>query len=219
MIVPKGYTEAQVLAIIEQVVHMLARAFRFGVLYDTEDMAQQARLFAVEALQTEKYDDTRPLDSYIFISVRNRLINLRRDKYNRYETPCVRCIFYSKDNSNSPWKNQCAMFENKPECEKYGAWLKRNETKRGINNPKELSVINECADPLENTVDIVDNISHNEILGRIDARLSVDLRNDFMRLLHNASVPKARRLKVQEAIREILGEEYMAEFFGGENDD
>ena len=47
--IPKGMTEEEVLSIIESVVNVLAFNFKFGY-FDLDDMKQQGRMYALEAL-------------------------------------------------------------------------------------------------------------------------------------------------------------------------
>lgn len=49
--------------------------------YDREDIEQEAFIMGLEALQ--RYDENRPLENFLRVHIRNRLSNLRRDKYYR----------------------------------------------------------------------------------------------------------------------------------------
>src|SRR5947208_703774 len=88
MHLPPNKTEAQVVEAIEKAVGMLAPSFAFGI-YDVEDIRQEARIFAIEALP--RYDGVRPLENFLYSHVKNRLINLRRDKFRRADAPCKAC--------------------------------------------------------------------------------------------------------------------------------
>jgi DNA-directed RNA polymerase specialized sigma24 family protein len=52
--------------------------------YDREDVEQEAAIFGLEALK--RYDGVRPLENFLRVHMRNRLSNLRRDKYYRPDT-------------------------------------------------------------------------------------------------------------------------------------
>ena len=92
MKIPKGMTEEQVLEAIENVVNSLARNFRFGY-FDTEDMKQEGRVYAIEGI-TKYNPKVGPLENFLRTHIRNRFINLRRNKLTRYQPPCVDCPFY-----------------------------------------------------------------------------------------------------------------------------
>ena len=89
MKIPKGMTEDEVLSSIDLVANRLASKFRFGY-HSIDDMKQQARIFALEALDI--YDNTKgtTLDTFLWLYVRNRLCNFKRDNYERPK-PCLNC--------------------------------------------------------------------------------------------------------------------------------
>ena len=73
--------EEQVLTAIENVVNALARNFRFGY-FDTDDMKQQGRMYALEGIP--KYNpEVGPLENFLRTHIRNRFINLKRNKLTR----------------------------------------------------------------------------------------------------------------------------------------
>ena len=72
--------------IIERVSSRLAQKFRFGY-HTIDDMKQQAALFAWEGIY-DSWDDSRPLENFLWIHVRNRLYNFKRNNYGRPEKPC-----------------------------------------------------------------------------------------------------------------------------------
>lgn len=49
--------------------------------YDRDDIEQEAFIIGLEALS--RYDEARPLENFLRVHMRNRLSNLRRDKYYR----------------------------------------------------------------------------------------------------------------------------------------
>src|SRR5690348_1481836 len=111
MTVPPGMTEAEVLEAIEKAVNALASSFTFGI-YDIDDIKQQGRLYALQALATEKYDPSRPLPNFLYAHIRNRLINLKRDKLHRNDPPCKECA------SGEPCQPD-------GHCKKFLEWRKR----------------------------------------------------------------------------------------------
>jgi len=78
--IPSHLDETEVLKTIEKVTKSLAPKYTFGYL-DVEDIAQIATIEALRAL--DKYDESRPLENFLFIFVANRLKNYKRDNYYR----------------------------------------------------------------------------------------------------------------------------------------
>lgn len=84
MLIPEGYTEDEVIDIIDRIVNVVASKFRFGYL-DVEDMKQQGTVIALEGMG--KFDPNRgyTLDNFLYILVRNGLSNYKRKHYARNE--------------------------------------------------------------------------------------------------------------------------------------
>ena len=97
---PQDMSEEQVLQIINDISNRLAAKFKFGY-HEIEDMKQQARMFAWEAL--DRYDGVRPLENFLWTHVRNRLYNFKRNNYSRLEKPCDTCEFFKN--------NRCIIFK------------------------------------------------------------------------------------------------------------
>ncbi len=192
---PPGKTEEEVLAAIEKAVRMLAPSFVFGY-FGIDDISQQARLYGLQAIASGKYDPARPLENWLYIHIRNRLINLRRDKLRRSDPPCRRC----HDG------NPCG--ETGTICQKYAEWLGRNNSKANLMQPINIDHVSdekESRARLESTV--VQDAELNEVIERIDAALPVELRATYLQMRAGVSVPRARREAVMEAVRAILGME------------
>lgn len=80
MKVPKGMTEQQVTETIEKICNRYAHKFQFA-FYTPDDIRQEAFIIAMEAL--DRYDNSRPLENFLAVHVKNRLNNFKRDKYYR----------------------------------------------------------------------------------------------------------------------------------------
>lgn len=187
---------------IYRVVDLLASKFRFGY-YDVEDIRQEGCCFALEALASGKYDESRPLENFLYTHLRNRFINLKRDKYIRNEPPCLTCVFYDPKFKKS--KNACSVFEDKNECKKLGDWRRRNAAKQSLMQPVDVAGVGDNAIKVEN--DTNETLSFNELKHRIDAQLPSELRSDYLRMLEGIILPKVRRQRVREAVAEILNAE------------
>jgi DNA-directed RNA polymerase specialized sigma24 family protein len=195
--VPPNMTEASVLEAIEKVVNILAPNFAFGI-YDEEDIKQEGRVFAMQCLS--RYDGIRPLENFLYRHVKNRLINLKRNKFHRSDAPCEVChraVGRVTEHASGEF------------CEKYLQWRHRNAAKASLMRPVELEVCpNGYAQPV--TVD-QDESSVNELKAVIRECLDIELLPTYLQMLAGVSVPKARRLQVEEAVKEILREELYVE--------
>jgi DNA-directed RNA polymerase specialized sigma24 family protein len=194
MNLPPGVSEASFLQATEKVVNILAPSFAFGY-FGIDDIKQQARLFAIQAM--DRYDVTRPLDNFLYSHIKNRLINFRRDKFRRNDPPCASCHCSIQGETTH---------EDRKYCKAYEAWLNRNSRKQNIMNPLDIAYISDEAEPntrRESTV--VEDIEKDELLRIIDMKLDVELRQVYLQMQAGATVPKAKREAVQKAVLEIIG--------------
>jgi DNA-directed RNA polymerase specialized sigma24 family protein len=72
--------ESEFLDIVDRIANKLSRKFLFGY-HTVDDMRQQCYLEALKGL--ENYDHSRPLENFLWIHIRNRLFNYKRDNYTR----------------------------------------------------------------------------------------------------------------------------------------
>lgn len=82
MKIPKNHTENEVVDIIDRVARRYADRFTFGY-YDYDDIYQEAFILGIDGL--ERYDESRPLENFLSIHIRNRLITFVRDNYYRQD--------------------------------------------------------------------------------------------------------------------------------------
>lgn len=191
MYIPPGKTEAEVLDAIERCVNQLAPKFVFGH-YDLEDIKQHGRMKAIEMLNNRKYDESRPLENFLYTVIKTRYYNLQRDKLRRSDAPCKKC------HGGEPCTPGC--------CDKYLAWKKRNASKANLARPVGIDGVSgeeECgaksSPTLEQDVDI------SEMMRRIDLQLSVELRFLWKQLQDGVKIPQVKRELVESAVRDILG--------------
>lgn len=197
---PAGSTpkdaENEIVDIIQSVAKALSRIprFRFGY-HSRADIEQQGVLIALEILEEDKYDPSRPLEGFLYTHLKRRLGNYKRDNYIRAERPCQCCNPF--DPPVSP-------------CERFDAWQIRNTTKQNLMLPLDVSSVADEYESNMRTESMVEEEAHiNELLTMIDEQLPVELRADYLKMTHGVAVPKNRRLKVREAVMEIIkdGEE------------
>lgn len=206
MNIPKGYTEEEVLDSIEIVVKGLASKFRFGY-YSNEDMAQETRLECIKAL--DKYDPTRnaSLRTFLWTHARNRLSNLKRNKHERQDKPCLNCPLnaYDPDYLNS--ENQCTAYKDKGECKPYASWLQRNSSKKNIMSPIGIQQVrDENESNMRQENDMVDRLYSQAIVDLIDEKIPLNLRQYWIKMKNDIKLNKPEREKLLSAIRDIIGE-------------
>lgn len=193
-------SEEEVLAAIEQVLNSLSYKWTF-TYYDVDDLKQEGFILAMKALQSGKYDPSRPLIPFLYTHLKRRFINLKRDKYQRYETPCKSCVFYDKV------KDHCNAFDHREECDKWSSWQRRNESKKNIASPIDISVIDVNNEKnMYNEVNAMDESEKQEIFNIIDNNLPISLRESYLRLLYGCKISMKKREEVQTVIIEILRE-------------
>lgn len=186
MKVPPGYTEAEVLAILERVANSVSHEFAFAS-YTHEDIRQEAIVIGLEALP--EFDPARPLENYLRVCVRNRLLNLIRKESRRSDAPCKACHrgYGCKEAGDSV-------------CQRYADWSALNNAKATL--AKGAGEIGSAEPPVQDTIE--DHASFDELTTRINNELPPALRADYLRMLAHQPIPKARRLKVEEAVTQIL---------------
>lgn len=193
-------TEEEVLAVINNIANRLAYKFKFGY-HDIEDMKQQARLEAWKGLAS--YDNKRPLENFLWTHVRNRLFNLKRDKYQRPDKPCLHCPFaaYLADT------DECGKYLDKMDCELYEGWQNRNSAKRNIMSPIGISnVQDEEEESMKRHYDLDSVMARKEIIDIIEQHISVKLRRDYLTMKFGGKLSKQKRERLKEAIEVLLEE-------------
>lgn len=186
MIVPSGYTEADVLRTLDKVASVLSHKYSFGS-FTPADTAQQARLFGLEALA--KYDPDRPLENFLMVHCKNRLFNVKRDQHWRCESPCKRCID----------GDYCTGTD--VPCKRFANWNSRNRAKASLSNTGAGGLSPEAF--IEN--DPSENAAVAELLAKVDRELDEELRADWQRMREGEEVPKRIRARLEAEIKMILG--------------
>lgn len=196
-VVPDGLTEAEILAAIERSVEILAPGFVFGY-FDIDDIKQFARMEGIKAVV--KWDRVRPFGNFAYTVIRSRLLNLVRDELRRSDPPCSKCHSGSSCGGDG-----------RP-CKMYQEWASRNNTKANLMRPLDLQRISDEKEArTRNESEVYDSVELAEILEKIDTHLPVELRSTYLQMRDGVAVPKAKRLEVEKAVKEILKEDIDAE--------
>lgn len=192
-------TEEEFLLVLENISKRLGHKFKFGY-HSYEDMKQQAAIFALEGL--EKYDNTRPLENFLWTHVRNRLFNFKRDNYQRPDKPCFTCPFY--DPALKVSTNQCQEYSNKNDCPLYNSWEVRNNSKKNIMKPAAIDDIKEYFADNSDTTDISDKVFNQQVLDLLDEKMPSQHREIYLRFKYGDKVNKSDSNKLLKIIKSIL---------------
>lgn len=192
-------SEEEFLIVLDNISKRLGHKFKFGY-HSYEDMKQQAAIFALEGL--EKYDNTRPLENFLWTHVRNRLFNFKRDNYQRPDKPCLSCPFYDPNFKLS--SNQCEQYSNKNDCELYNSWETRNTSKKNIMKPVAIEDIKEYFIHSSNNTDISDITFNKELIEMLDSHIPAQHRETYLKFKYGDKVSKGDLNKLLKAIKEIL---------------
>lgn len=190
MYIPEGLTEREILKVINSIVNQLCPSFVFGY-YQLEDIKQEARIFAIQALpnfdpnksRASKHRPTVSDQLYNFLRthIYNHLKNLKRNKYERKMPPCDDCIEFN------------------PKCKKCKKWAnnaRRNERKQNLLNSIAVdTTISEQSFLQEDSYNLIQEIFE---------KLSPDTRCDFRRLLDGVKISPHRHEKLKAEILQHL---------------
>jgi len=188
-------TEAEVIETINKIAHGLSYIFRFGY-HDAEDIEQLSWQFAIEGLQS--YDGVRPLHSFLYIHIRNRLINYKRKHFARLDSPCELC---------HECKDGITAHEDGEYCGKYLKWIQRNDRKKSLATPVSINNIS----PANLAVDAQDILEKKEIQEKIDGGLSAAMRRAYLKYINGVPISNTTKQKLITKLREILCKEHKEE--------
>lgn len=146
----------------------------------------------------DKYDGSRPLENYLWVHVRNRLYNFKRNNYARPDKPCDNCPLKAYVN------HECTAFKNIMECEHYSKWFDRNEVKKSLMATKEQD--DQSAPLSREESPIEDKILGKQIYNLIGSNIPVSMREDWIRYTNKVKLAKNKREALFEKIIEILKE-------------
>jgi DNA-directed RNA polymerase specialized sigma24 family protein len=186
MLVPKGYTEEQVLETINKILSSMARKYTFGV-YGIDDIKQEGFILAMDALG--RYNGSAPLENFLRIHLNNRLKDFKRDNSYRINSHC----------------NKCDIFN--AECDSCCKRQQTQDIKKNLLNPIDIHVIN---DDQGTSYDgsLIDTMEMIEIVDKINKKLPVEYRADYLKIKEGIYVPKARKLEIESIVAKIVDDEY-----------
>lgn len=187
------------LDVIEKIVTRIAKKHVFGY-FDYEDIQQEARIIALDGLT--RYDGRGPLENFLAVHIKNRLITFRRNNFQR-DKPCVGCPLYDPCLKLS--SNQCEGYLDKMDCKEYKNWFNRTEKKKNIINPVSIdNVSDEHESGMRDESDFTVKIENREILSYIEERIPNKYRPDYIKMKSGVKITRVKLSNIQEIIKGIL---------------
>lgn len=201
---PNQVTEEEFLRVLENISQRLGHKFKFGY-HSYEDMKQQAAIFALEGLK--KYDNSRPLENFLWTHVRNRLFNYKRDNYQRPDKPCIGCPFFDRNYQES--SDQCKKYSQKLDCSEFSVWHNRNNNKKNIMKPvgiEDLEQQHVTISKLNSQSSILEHVANEQILDILDREIPAQYRSSYLKLKNGDKIYKTDLKNLTECIKNILKE-------------
>jgi hypothetical protein len=185
MIIPEGYTENEVLEIIDKILSSLARKYKFGI-YGVDDIKQEGFILSLDALK--RYNGSAPLENFLRKHLNNRLKDFKRDNSFRIDSRC----------------NKCDIFN--PDCESCCKRQQTQDTKKNILNPIDINVINDEQGTVYEGA-LIDTLEMVELVDKINRLLPVEYREDYLRIKEGLYISKMRKEEIENIITNIVEED------------
>jgi len=182
--IPKGYTEEEVLTIIDKVLNSIASKYSFDI-YDAEDIKQEGFIIVLENLKD--YEGLGPLEHFIRVVLSARLIDLQKLNYIRINRACSKCKVFNED------------------CERCKKRKYKQEVKKNLLNPIDIYQLKEEKNTYYNEC-FLNSLEVIEITDKINTLLPVKYREDYLKLKEGISISKKRREEIEKIITEIIEE-------------
>jgi len=196
-------TEESVVAVFNDVLKRISSKFKYS-FNSKEDIQQNGMIHCIQAM--DRYEPGRPLENFLMVNLHNRFCNDLRNNSHRIDTPCQTCPLFNVQDKRL--NDQCEEFEQKESCVSYSLFMARNEAKRNVLNMIDISdVLHDDSHRVEKNMVIEEkeDIGHaREVIEVIERDLPVENREAWIRLKEGLKLPKNKRDKLLEIIREIV---------------
>lgn len=196
-------TQMQVFETIEKVASRISYKFVFAS-HTYEDIKQQAWIYGINGL--EHYKPDLPLENFLWIHIKNRLCNFKRQKFVRIDKPCLNCPLKAYVKKG----DICKKYKDKDDCSWYTNWKNRNEQKKNILMPVEFGMIS--GGDLGEESCPVDKLSAMDTIELIDKNISVDVRSIWLKARGGIKLLKEERELLKAEIVEIFRENNVTEW-------
>jgi len=201
MKIPDGYTEQQVIQIINNISNKIVNKFKFGY-HEKDDMKQQVYIEVLKPDKAgknilDKFDPKKgkPLESFLWIHIRNRLYNFKRNNYARPEKPCDACPL------NAYVNKKCTAYTDELDCEHYFKWVGRNNTKKNLMSTKFYYDTTES-----DSLSVEETVFSKEIYSIVNSNIPLSLREDWLRFTNKLKLTKTKKENLIKNILIILKE-------------
>ena len=163
----------------------VAPQYKFGY-YGDEDMIQEAFIIAMKALP--QFDESiASLETFLTTHLHNRLRTFKRDHYVRRDFTCKHC------NRQDP---NCEYCQRK-------TW--KHAAKKYLMEPIDIDNVNANSEKnMRASTDVLADVELHELTNIINKNLSIELRSDYIKILHGVYVPRKRRMIIESEIIRIL---------------
>lgn len=166
----------------------------FGYL-DKEDLKNEIWVICLEKIKD--YDERRgPLEHFLRVSVKTRLINRFKDITKSVRSPCSRCPFFDPGNLKN---SECTKYRSdKYLCAKWKNYRLSVESRN--------SLLNAAEDQHERltTIDMNDLSSGTELIEIVRKNIGVDYKKDFEDFLSGSRLSKQKTKRLQREIIRIV---------------
>lgn len=183
MEIPNGYSKEEVIKIITDILNDIADKYTFGI-YEKEDIKQEGFIIAINKV-LPNYNGSTKLKYFMTVGLHRRLKIFKRDNYIRPDRPCSKCKIFDKD------------------CEKCKKRKENQTSKLNLLNPIDIhSIVEEKKTSYEGS--LLDSLEMIELVDKVNKRLPVEFREDYLRIKEGLYVSKRRREQIERLITEIV---------------
>jgi RNA polymerase sigma factor (sigma-70 family) len=190
-------TEDEFLGAVEDVVASLQKRFMGVAYYSSDDVAQELRVLALEALP--HFDREKgTLRSYLYKSARNRWLNHLRQFQGRRNDPACR-ICHAARLGRGPGHPD-------GECRAYKSWYDRNRIKANLGRPRDIAHSDETESRIKANSVAEADAEAAELLQLLDERLDVEDRRLLLQMREGVTVTKRERQALERRVLAILEE-------------
>lgn len=171
---------------INRVAKVLSPLFTFSY-YDKDDIEQETKLFCLQIL--DKFNPSKgSLYTFLFISCRTYLMNIRRQQYTKNCHPCDKCEYNNMG---------CTKYSNQLECEKCRKTILNNERKYDLAN------VYPTLDNISYNIDFEKLIDDAELYNTIDKNIPANIRHNYKKFLDGVSLSYYDKKIVVDTIKQI----------------
>lgn len=212
----------KIIEAVEKFSSYLASVYKFG-FYEIDDLKQEAMVRAFQAMNNGTYDESKDLDQYLFMTVKNHFKNIHRKYRQQNKPPCLTCPLYDPGFKSS--LNQCVEYADKNDCEPFNSFNNKYKNRLSLLQPSDIATISEDdKNQLVIEYNLLEDLSQTELFDYVDKNISPEIRGDFLRMLSGVKINSENTKRVQREVVAILIEggfeidlDDLQEFVGGDN--